>query len=315
MEPDMSIDGEGALTDDPADSPSRRRLLKLAAVGLGGAGLAVTTGVQPAEAAHQAEDLGIGLTNGNAGTASTFLNTTGAIAGAQVAFQSGNTYSGPGSSYDAALSGWAGVSGTSNVGVYAFAEKAGGAALAAWGRSGSIALRLRATDFATAPTSNTYQLGDVVSAVDGLWLCVEAGTPGTWRKLAGPATAGAFHAITPHRVYDSRHSSKLHNGDSRTITIANGINASGAVDAANLVPAGATAISVNVTVTQTEGGGNVTVYPAGVALPLASTANWFATGQTLANSVQVKISAGRQVIVHCSGTATHVVLDVGGYYL
>jgi hypothetical protein len=315
MDPDTSIDSESVAADGPAGSPSRRRLLKLAAAGLGGAGLAVTTGVQPAEAAHQAEDIGIGLTNVNAGTTSTLLNTTAAIGGAQVVFQSGNTYSGPGSSHDAALSGWAAGGGTSTVGMYAFAEKAGGAALVAWGRSGSVALRLVASDYVTKPASNTYQVGDVVSAADGLWLCVVAGTPGTWRKLAGPATAGAFHAITPHRVYDSRHSSKLHNGDSRTVSVANGINASGAVDATDLVPAGATAISVNVTVAQTQGAGYVTVYPQGAALPVASTTNWFAGGQTLANCVQVKIGAARQVVVHCAGTATHVVLDVGGYYL
>jgi hypothetical protein len=30
------------------------------------------------------------------------------------------------------------------------------------------------------------------------------GTPGTWRKVAGPATAGSLHVSEPTRVNDSR---------------------------------------------------------------------------------------------------------------
>eukprot|EP01041_Mallomonas_annulata_P018154 gene18153-36952_t len=37
-----------------------------------------------------------------------------------------------------------------------------------------------------------------------LWYCVASGTPGDWRKIVGLASAGAFHAIDPVRVYDSR---------------------------------------------------------------------------------------------------------------
>jgi hypothetical protein len=36
------------------------------------------------------------------------------------------------------------------------------------------------------------------------WLCVQSSTPGTWRLLASPASAGGYVAITPVRVYDSR---------------------------------------------------------------------------------------------------------------
>jgi len=192
----------------------------------------------------------------------------------------------------------------------------GGNAINVPGVTGSVALRLTATGWATKPATGTYALGDVVSAADGLWLCIVAGSPGTWRKLGGPAAAGAFHAITPHRVYDSRHSSVLTGGHIRTVSVANGINSGGSVDAANLVPAGATAIAVNVTITSTVGGGSITVYPTGATQPLASSINWYASGQTLANGIQVAISASRQVNLFCSGThSTNVILDVSGYYL
>jgi hypothetical protein len=251
MKDELNTDTQKVPADTLTDSPTRRRMLKLAAVGLGGVGLAVTTGVGTAEAAHQNEDVGIGIINTNAGGVGTTLNTTGSIDGTQLLIQSGENYTSGGSAFNAALGGWAAHDGTADTGVYAYSEIFQGAALVASAGAGAVALRLVALDFLTKPSSGTYSQGDVISAGDGVWLCVAAGTPGTWRKVGGLATAGAFHAISPHRVYDSRHSTILHDGDTRTVTISNGINAAGAVDAADLVPVGATAISVNVTVAET----------------------------------------------------------------
>ena len=146
-------------------------------------------------------------------------------------------------------------------------------------------------------------------------MCIASGTPGTFVRLAGTNSAGAFTAISPHRVYDSRHSSALGGGTTRTISVANGINASGSVDAANLVPAGAKAIAVNVTVTGTTGAGYLTLYPAGASQPTASAINWGSSGQTIANGIQLAISSARDVSIFCAGGSTQVVLDVNGYYL
>lgn len=304
---------DGQATPD-TDMRSRRRLLKVAAVGIGAAGLAVTTHVEPA-LADDPNDLTMAQTKTNTTTTPTVLNTTGAATGAQVLFQSGNNYLATNSNYSAALAGWAGLSGTATVGVYGFSRQPGGAGLAA-ASNGGATLRLDSFYYSTAPTTGAYLRGDVVSAADGVWQCVTAGTPGTWRKLAGSATAGAFHAITPHRVYDSRHSTRVPSGGTRTISIADGISGAGTVDAPNLVPAGATAISVNVTLTATMGGGYLTLYPAGVATPTASTINWSATGQSLANAVQLAVSTGRQITIFGGGVGTtHVILDVMGYYL
>ena len=52
---------------------------------------------------------------------------------------------------------------------------------------------------------DAHVAGELVCDSSGdLWFCVAGGTPGTWRKVAGGASAGAFHPITPARVYDSR---------------------------------------------------------------------------------------------------------------
>uniref|UniRef100_A0AAU2JQD7 PKD domain-containing protein n=1 Tax=Streptomyces sp. NBC_00049 TaxID=2903617 RepID=A0AAU2JQD7_9ACTN len=80
------------------------------------------------------------------------------------------------------------------------------------------------------------------------------------------------------------------------------------------VPAGATAVALNVTVTEPKADGHLTVFPGGQATPATSSLN-FTTGQTVANSVIVPISAdGKINIRNGSWAATHVIADVVGYY-
>ena len=65
------------------------------------------------------------------------------------------------------------------------------------------------------------------------------------------------------------------------------------------MPAGATAVVLNVTVTDPNYTGFVTVWPAGAAVPLASTLN-YTFGQTVPNLVMVKLGAGGQVSLYNS---------------
>lgn len=156
----------------------------------------------------------------------------------------------------------------------------------------------------------------------GLWHCVANGTPGTWRQLSGPDTAGAFHPITPTRVYDSRTAApapgRLAAGETRTVSVADGRDlATGAVSVTGLVPAGATAITCNVTVVGTAGAGFVTLNPGGTTAVTAATVNWSAAGQILNNGVVAKIAADRTVTLVAGGSggaSTDVVVDVTGYF-
>lgn len=159
---------------------------------------------------------------------------------------------------------------------------------------------------------------------NALWACVAQGTPGTWRKLAGPTSAGSFHAIVPARVYDSRKAapgpqSTLATGASRTISVADGRDPStGAVTGANVVPAGATAIAYNLTVVNTVGtNGFLAVNDGGNTTVTASAINWSAAGLSLANGSVVKLDGSRQITVICGGTSTscNFIVDVVGYYL
>lgn len=170
----------------------------------------------------------------------------------------------------------------------------------------------------------TYEVGAVFVTSGGeVWYCVEDGTPGKWRLLASPASAGAFVPITPVRVYDSRWSGvpgvttgTLVSGDKRPVSVAAARSNVGAVLDANAIPAGATALTVNLTITATQGSGNLALVPGGVLTSATSSINWTSPGQALANGLTVPIRASdRTVNLLCNGTATQAVLDVTGYFL
>ena len=78
------------------------------------------------------------------------------------------------------------------------------------------------------------------------------------------------------------------------------------------VPAGATGAVLNVTVTEPDGGGFVTVYPCDVTRPTASNLN-FSAGQTVPNLVSTRLDASGRVCLYSTST-THLVADVAGYH-
>ena len=69
------------------------------------------------------------------------------------------------------------------------------------------------------------------------------------------------------------------------------------------------------TVTQPVAAGHLRLYPAGTALPSASTIN-YSVGQTLANNAIVQVGDSEQMAAFC-GQATgnvHLIVDVNGYF-
>lgn len=175
---------------------------------------------------------------------------------------------------------------------------------------------LTAPGVAAVPAGGT--VGSIArDAAGNLWFCH---TNGQWRKLAGPAAAGAFHAISPVRVYDSRAAAPtpgvLAPNASRVVSIKDGRNAAGAVTAADVVPAGATAVTFNVTVTGATGPNYLSVVPGNAAGFTTSTLNW-AGGADVANGGVVKLDANRQIKLFMGDQtgSSHVIVDITGYYL
>ena len=202
-----------------------------------------------------------------------------------------------------------------------FASASFGPGVGAVGSKGALQLL---PYVAEAPPARVTGFGKGTLETDNagnVWYCYEAGTPGKWRKLAGAGTAGAFHPITPTRVYDSRAAAPapgpIASGTNRLVSVADGRDGAGAVTAANIVASGATAVAANITITGTTGTfGYLAINPGGNTVEGASTINWSAPGLSIANGVTLTLNTTRQLTVICNGGGTtHFIIDIAGYYL
>jgi hypothetical protein len=171
----------------------------------------------------------------------------------------------------------------------------------------------------SAPLSRSvaYSIGDVVNDANGdLWLCVVGGTPGTWRKIAGPTTSGALHPITPTRVFDSRFTTKFAASETRSFAVNRSINIATGAITGFAIPSGiiARAVAYNLTVADTTSAGFAAIYPATDSNYSASTLNWNAANQAVANGSLVTLGTANDVKVFVNSPA-HVIVDIVGYYI
>jgi hypothetical protein len=117
----------------------------------------------------------------------------------------------------------------------------------------------------------------------------------------------AFYTVAPCRVVDSRQ-------PGGQPTLAGGSTNVFAISGLCGVPAGAKAVALNVTVIKPLTDGFLTLYPAGVPRPLASTIN-YRVGQVRANNATIPLSAGGELAVYCGGAGDYdLLIDVSGYY-
>jgi HYDIN/CFA65/VesB family protein len=127
--------------------------------------------------------------------------------------------------------------------------------------------------------------------------------------LVGRGTyGGQYHSLAPVRIYDTRNGAGplgagLQGAPPRAVLVAGGTGP---------VPSNATAVVLNVTVTNTTASSFLTIYPTGVARPTASNLNWV-KGQTVPNLVEVGVGAGGFVSVYNAAGTTDVIFDVAGY--
>ncbi|MER5759272.1 hypothetical protein [Streptomyces sp. NPDC002082] len=161
----------------------------------------------------------------------------------------------------------------------------------------------------TVPNLAIVPVGEdgYVELYNGGWEAIDliADATGYFTKSA----SSGYTPVTPIRFADTR--SGLGTGKGQIIgQRGRGIQIGGA----NGIPAGITAVALNVTVTNPRGDGHLTVYPSGKAVPTASNLN-FTAGQTVANSVIVPVGAdGRINIRNGAWANTDVIVDVVGYY-
>ena len=178
----------------------------------------------------------------------------------------------------------------------------------------------------SGPTTGTHVPGELYADLDGtLWFAVPATPGGTgvrWVQLAGTSTAGAFHSITPSRAYDSRKtaypvSGPLAPNTSRVVSLADSHTTEGALITANVVPVGATAAHINLTVSSPSNKNFLAVAAGDAASTPTSLLNWDLGVTQIANAITVPLDASRQIKVFCGDQAgsTDFIVDVFGFYL
>ena len=152
-----------------------------------------------------------------------------------------------------------------------------------------------AVQFATS-NGSTHVVADIVGYYDD-----------------GIATTGGapFTPITPTRILDSRGlnggwNSKLEVGAPRDLQVRAPGNPHG-------VPAGATALIANVTVTNADSQSYLTVWPSGVDQPEVSNLN-FLPGQNIPNLVTIGIGSNGAIRFANNTGKVDVVVDVVGYF-
>lgn len=322
-------------TAEPAPEPaeggnSRRALLTKVGVASAVAAVAGLAASRPAAAAN-GDTMLVGATNN--------ASATTLIQGGSTLRVNGGTSSGSASVYgfNASTQG-VGVrgeaSGTEGLGVYGYysgtttgigvkGESDNGVGVQGDGTTfdfwatGTGKILLSGTGLSNPPTTgSTGTIGR--DPAGNLWYGV--GT-NTFRKLAGPASAGAFHAIDPVRVYDSRAAlptqGRLERNTSRVVSVKDARNAGGVVTTADVVPAGATAVAFNITVTGMSAANYLSVVPGNATEFAVSTINWNGENADVANASVVKVHTDRTVKVFAGDQAgaTHFIIDVLGYYL
>jgi uncharacterized repeat protein (TIGR01451 family) len=126
-----------------------------------------------------------------------------------------------------------------------------------------------------------------------------------------PVRTGLYYTVAPCRLVDTRDAPGAYGGPALDGASTRVFVAAGRCG----VPAGATALSINLTVTQGTAAGDLRVYRADIAPSLFSVINYTA-GQTRANNGLVALGPAGDFIVQSdqpTGTV-HVIIDVNGYF-
>ncbi|MCU1396412.1 MAG: hypothetical protein JWM34_4840 [Ilumatobacteraceae bacterium] len=135
----------------------------------------------------------------------------------------------------------------------------------------------------------------------------------TVTQVASSPPVGDFVPLAPARLADTRAPKATIDGlFSGTGVVAAGTTFQLGVAGRGGVATDASAVALNVTVTNPAGAGFVTVYPCGSAQPTASNLN-FDVGATIPNSVIAKIGTTGSVCLFTSQTVD-LVVDVNGYF-
>lgn len=127
-----------------------------------------------------------------------------------------------------------------------------------------------------------------------------------WYEPTSAAAAGRLRPVTPIRVLDTRDDGGAPVGPAADVLLT-------LAGTFGLPAHGMSAVVLNLTVTEPDGGGYVTVWPADQPRPTTSNVNPERAGETIANQAIVALPASGALRLFASGR-THVVVDVTGWF-
>ncbi len=171
-------------------------------------------------------------------------------------------------------------------------------------------------------TQDVHYFPSLRASAQELWITLNRTLSGATNRLEIlPPPRSKTYTVPPCRVLDTRFSSPpgpIGGAAARDVRVVGPLGSTtqgGAPDCG--VPTGATGVHINVVAVGAAGPGHLTAYPAGSALPLASTIN-FSTGDTVANGVLLPVcvpfaSCAADLTIQMGPSAAHVVIDVTGY--
>ena len=150
------------------------------------------------------------------------------------------------------------------------------------------------------PSFATFDLGPPTQS-NAICHAVAAGATGL--RNDGPTTF--FHAVAPRRLLDTRdRGGRVAAGSTTDVDIAGALG---------VTPDHVAAVLVNMTLTDVQAPGYVTVFPSGSGRPGASTLDADAAGETVANLATARVGSGGAISLY-SSAAGHLVVDLAGWY-
>jgi hypothetical protein len=137
------------------------------------------------------------------------------------------------------------------------------------------------------------------------------GVPEWSGKATDVSRPVTFVAVTPCRIVDTRDPAGPYGGPALPPATTRNFDLNSGPCTG--IPSEVAAYSLNITATQTQGFGDLRLWPTGATPPLVSTLN-YVPNQTVANAAIVPADMNGSISIVAAVSGTHLIIDINGYF-